>query len=104
LLTDPAVDVFVLYLSGAPAGYFELHREAREVGLVRLGVIPEFAGRGVGRYLVAAAVEAAWDHEPDRVWTATTTMDDPQSLLTLQWAGFIPFETVRERREVPPGR
>jgi len=95
-LTDPALDVFVLYLGGAPAGFFELDRRREgEVRLTRLGLLPEFRGRHLGKWFLGLAVEAAWDYRPERVWTAVSEGDDPRALLLCQWAGFIPYETTR---------
>jgi GNAT superfamily N-acetyltransferase len=95
-LTDTARDVFVLYLGGAPAGFFELdRRQEGEVRLTRLGLFPEFRGRHLGKWLLGFAVDAAWDYRPDRVWTSVTDLDDPRALLLCQWAGFIPYETTR---------
>jgi GNAT superfamily N-acetyltransferase len=95
-LTDSAQDMFVFYLGGAPAGFFELdRRQEGEVRLVRLGLFPEFRGRRLGKWLLSFAVEAAWDYEPERVWTSVTDRDDPRTLLLCQWAGFVPYETSR---------
>ncbi len=96
LLGDPLVEVFVLFLGGAPAGFFELDRRTEgEVELVHMGLLPPFRGRGLGKYLLATAVETAWDEEPERVWVSTTSDGNPRSLLLYQWAGFTPFETLR---------
>jgi len=93
-LVAPAVEVFVLSVGGAPAGLFELERHSdSETEIVQAGLTPDFQDRGLGRYLVATAVETAWDAEPDRVWTSTNEDDDPQGLLLYQWAGFVAFDT-----------
>jgi GNAT superfamily N-acetyltransferase len=93
-LQEPAVEVFVLFLGGAPAGFFELDRgEPGTTRVVHVGLTPEFQGRGLGKYLVAAAVETAWDEAPERVWTSVDGDEDPRGLLLYQWAGFVPAET-----------
>lgn len=93
-LDDEAIEVFVFFIGGAPAGFFELDRaDGRDVEVVHVGLGIEFQGRGLGKYIVATAVETAWDTEPDRVWTSTSADDDPRGLLLYQWAGFVPFET-----------
>ena len=93
-LTDDLVDVFVLFMGGAPAGFFELDRRKNpDVELVHAGLLPDFQGRGLGKYLVATAVETAWDDEPERVWVTTSDDDDPRGLLLYQWAGFVAVET-----------
>lgn len=95
-LADPALDVFVFYLGGAPAGFFEFdRRQEGEVRLVRLGLFPEFRGRHLGKWLLSFAIDAAWDYGPERVWTSVTERDDPRTLLLCQWAGFIPYEAAR---------
>ena len=104
-LLDADRDVFVLYLGGAPAGFFELdRRRAGEVHLARLGLLPEFRGRHLGKWFLGLAVEAAWDFEPDRVWTSVGANDDPRAILLYQWAGFVPYETTRQDgRPTQPG-
>lgn len=96
-LVAPAVEVFVLFLGGSPAGFFEIDRaHETDVELVHVGLLPAFHGRGLGRYLVASAVETAWDDEPDRVWTSATADEDPRALLLYQWAGFVAFDARAE--------
>jgi GNAT superfamily N-acetyltransferase len=97
LITDDAYDVYILFVGGAPAGMFELdRREPAEIELRNIAVFPEFAPRRLDRYLVSLAVDAAWEHGPERLWVRATNRDDPRRILTLQWAGFAPYETVRE--------
>lgn len=104
IILDPAVDVFVLYVGGVPAGMFELDRRvADEIELRHLGLVSEFIGRGLGKHLVTAAVEAAWDHEPDRLWVRSTSLEHPQGVLTYQWAGFTPYQTTTEEVDDPEG-
>jgi GNAT superfamily N-acetyltransferase len=99
LLVDDLIRVFVLYVGGIPAGFFELdERTPDETELVQMGLAEGFRGRGLGRYLLAAAVETAWDESPARVWVRSTNLDDPRAVLLYQWAGFTPYET--ERRTV----
>lgn len=94
VITDPLVEIFALYMGGIPAGFFELdRRRAGEIELAYFGLLPEFIGRGLGKPLLAAAVDTAWDHEPDRVWVRSTSVEHPRGLLTYQWAGFEPYQT-----------
>jgi len=96
-LLDTDQDVFVLYLGGAPAGFFELdRRRSGEVRLTRLGLLSEFRGRHLGKWFLGLAVEAAWDYRPERVWTSVGAGDDWRAILLYQWAGFVPYETTRE--------
>ena len=97
LISDEDYDVYILFVGGAPAGMFELdRREPAEIELRNLAIFLEFASRGLDRYLVSLAVDAAWEHGPERLWVRATNQDDPRRILTLQWAGFAPYETRRE--------
>ena len=61
-LAQPGVAVHVLYAAGAPAGYFELTRhEDGSCEISYFGLLPEAIGRGLGKYLLARAVDAAWE-------------------------------------------
>jgi GNAT superfamily N-acetyltransferase len=97
IITDDRVEIFVLFMGGVPAGFFELDRRIEgEVELRHFGLAPEFIGRSLGKHLLASAVDAAWDHEPDRVWVRSRSLDHPRGLLTYQWAGFVPYDSKRE--------
>ena len=96
IIADPLVDVFVLYMGGVPAGMAELDRRIEgEVRLMHFGLVPEFRERGLGKRLLAASVDAAWDHEPDRVWVTYSSSEHPRGLLVYQWAGFEPYSEGR---------
>ena len=97
-LLDDKYDVYVVYLGGVPAAVFELDRRVpAEVELAGFGVLRGFMDRGLGKFVLASAVETAWQHDPERVWVKATNRDDPSRILLLQWAGFIPYRTTRER-------
>ncbi|NKB57006.1 MAG: GNAT family N-acetyltransferase [Alphaproteobacteria bacterium] len=93
IIHDEKVLVNVLYCGGVPAGYAELDmRFFPTIEVAYLGLLPEFIGRGLGRYIVDWAVDAAWDQEPTRVWIHTCNLDHPAALRTYQKAGFSPFQ------------
>ena len=92
LIEKPEVEIFVLYVGGVPAGYCELDRsEPADVELAYFGLMPEFIGRGYGAYLLREAVDAAWLHNPKRVWVHTCTYDHPRALGVYQRAGFVVY-------------
>lgn len=98
LLDDIDYDVYVLFMSGVPSAMFELdRRNPAEIELVGFGVLDGYEGRGLAKFVLATAVEAAWGHGPERVWVRSINRDDPRRILLLQWAGFVPYETTRER-------
>lgn len=97
-LRDPRVEVHVLYVDGAPAGYFELDgREDGVVDLAYFGLIGDYIGRGLGPFLMRHAIETAWAKEPSRLTVNTCTLDHPSALPMYQRCGFQPYRRV----EVP---
>jgi len=102
-------EIFVLYVGGVPAGYFELDAAApRETELCYLGLAPEFIGRRLGPFLLEAAIERAWSRPIDRFWVHTCTFDHPRALGLYQRAGFVvyarrpvSFEDPRARGILP---
>jgi len=90
----PEITLWVMYSEGAPAGYFELERhEDGSIEIAYFGLLPEYIGRGWGKYLLTEAVRAAWSLEPARVWLHTCTLDHPAALPNYVQRGFRP---VRE--------
>lgn len=101
-LADPTVSLHLLSVAGAPAGYFELQRHPdRSVEIVYFGLLPEFIGRGLGRYLLGEAAAEAWRLGASRVWLHTCTLDDKAALPNYLARGFRPFRTETYEAELP---
>jgi GNAT superfamily N-acetyltransferase len=96
LIAKPTIEIFVLYVRGVPAGFFELDTAApRETKLCYFGLIPDFIGRRLGPYMLQAAIDQAWSRPLDRFWLHTSTFDHPKALATYQRAGFVVYERRR---------
>lgn len=92
IIADPRVEIWVLYVAGQPAGYFEVNAlEAPVVELGYFGLMPEFHGRGLGKWLLAEAIRACWAGKPERVIVETCTLDGPAALPLYQKLGFVPY-------------
>jgi GNAT superfamily N-acetyltransferase len=98
IIWRPTIEIFVLYVRGVPAGFFELDTAApRETKLCYFGLVPEFIGRRLGPFLLEAAIDRAFSARPiERLWLHTSRFDHPKALPTYQRAGF----TVYDRRRV----
>ncbi len=97
ILEDERVEVYVLYAEGAPAGFAELdRRQGTEIELAYFGMMPHFIGRGLGRYLLAWAIERAWSYEPRRLWVNTCNLDHPKALPLYQQLGFKPYKQEKK--------
>ena len=93
-LADPAVSLWVMWVAGAPAGYFELRRDSSGgVEIAHFGLLSEFTGRGLGGHLLTEAVVQAWAAGANRVWLHTNTMDHPAALPNYLKRGFTAFHS-----------
>ncbi len=93
-LDDPAVSIWLMSWEDAPAGYFELcNHDDGSVEIAYFGLLPEFIGRGWGKYLLTRAASAAWASRPTRVWLHTCTLDHPAALPNYLKRGFRPLRT-----------
>ena len=97
VVQDPAVEIYVLWVQGVPAGYAELDgRVPGEIELAYLGIMPEFIGQKLGPYLLDFAIRTAWARDPRRLWVHTCTLDHPGALGMYERAGFRVFRRERE--------
>jgi len=93
-LADPSVSMWLLTFANSPAGYFELKRhDDGSVEIAYFGLLPEFIGRRLGRYLLTEAASHAFGMGANRVWLHTCTLDDPAALPNYEARGFVPFKT-----------
>jgi len=96
-LQAPGRDIRVLYLDGAPAGFFDLKPHLPDhTELAYFGMMEQAMGQGIGRWFLSAAIEAAWSSNPKVVTVQTCTLDHPAALPLYQKLGFSPVGQKRE--------
>jgi GNAT superfamily N-acetyltransferase len=101
-LATPGVSIWLMGEASTPAGYFELRRhEDGSVEIAYFGLLPDYIGRGWGKYLLTRAVESAWQLGTDRVWLHTCTLDHPAALPNYLKRGFQPFREEVYLVEIP---
>ena len=101
-IAKDTTEIFVLYVGGVPAGYFELDTaDPRETELAYFGLIPQFIGRKLGPFLLQAAIDRTWTRPIDRLWVHTRTFDHPRALGYYQQAGFTVYARRPLRFEDP---
>lgn len=92
IIQHDGVEVYVLIADGEPAGYAELDRRSPpDIELAYFGLMPDFIGKGLGRYLMTWIIDTAWSHGPERLWVNTNTLDHPKALPLYQRCGFRPY-------------
>jgi GNAT superfamily N-acetyltransferase len=99
IIHDPQVELLaVVDGSGADVGFLKLDfREPGQCELAFIGLIPQLAGKGHGRWLLAEAVRRAWRDGVRRVHVHTCTLDHPAALAAYRRAGFIAYKRAIER-------
>jgi GNAT superfamily N-acetyltransferase len=98
IIADPQVAVYAVEnRAGIEVGLLELDfRVAGQCELSFLGLVPELAGRGHGRWLMAHALALAWGKDVERVWVHTCTLDHPSALGFYRAQGFVPYARAVE--------
>jgi GNAT superfamily N-acetyltransferase len=98
------LETWVAYVSGTPAGYFELERQAEgNVEIAYFGLLADFIGKGLGAGLLTAATRRAWDMGAKRVWVHTCDLDHPRALANYQARGFQVFHVESKVEQLPEG-
>lgn len=81
-------------------GIFELSGLSENIEIVFFGLIPTATGKGLGRRMMAAALDLAW-RTADRVWLHTCNFDHPAALRFYQSCGFVPYASGFELLDDP---
>jgi GNAT superfamily N-acetyltransferase len=94
----PGHELWTCWVDGSPAGYVELHPDAPgSVEIAYFGLLPGFAGQGLGGWLLTRAVERAWAIPgTERVWLHTCELDSPVALANYLARGFAVCGTSTE--------
>jgi len=104
-LAKPSIAIWVLREGAASRGFFELARhDDGSVEIAYFGLMPMGIGRGLGRALLTAAVDAAWDLKPrpSRVWLHTCTLDHPAAMANYLARGFQVTRTEQYTVDLAP--
>ncbi len=98
IVHDACVHVFaVVDRAGVEVGMLELdHRTAGACEIGYFALVPELAGQGHGRWLMAQALTLAWTRDVTRVWLHTCTLDHPSALNFYRAQGFVPVKRTVE--------
>ena len=99
IIQHPKLKLFeVTDEAGEAVGMLELdYREAGACELSFVGLTPELSGQGHGRWLLAEAVNRAWQNGVKRVHVHTCSLDHPAALSAYRRAGFKAYKRAIER-------
>ncbi len=99
IIQHPKVELYsVTEEGGREVGMLELDfREPQECELAFIGLVPDLAGRGHGKWLLAESVSRSWRDGVRRVHVHTCSLDHPAALSAYRRAGFTPYKRAVER-------
>ncbi len=99
IIRHPKVELYAVVSDDTgEVGILELDfRTEGEGELAFIGLVPELAGQGHGRWLLAQALRLAWRDGIARVHVHTCTLDHPAALAAYRRAGFIACRREIER-------
>ena len=102
ILANPDVCIWTLSKDGMDAALLELDfREPDACELAFFGLTPALIGKGAGRFLMNAAIDAAWARPIRRFHVHTCTLDSPQALPFYIRSGFEPCHQQIEIADDP---
>ena len=98
ILDDPLIQVHaVIDPAGIEVGMVELDlRQPAACEISYFGLVPELAGQGHGRWLMAETLARAWNKGVERVWLHTCTLDHPGALGFYRAQGFAAVKRTIE--------
>lgn len=100
-LDRPAVQTWVAYVAGTPAGYIELEAQSEgNVEITCFGLLPQFIGQRVGGHLLTVGIQKAWQMNERRVWVHTCSLDGEFALKNYQARGFTIYDTQIRRKTI----
>ena len=99
IIQHPKVELYVARDgNGRDVGLLELDfREHGQCELAFVGLVPDLAGLGHGKWLLAEAVDRAWRDGVRRVHVHTCSLDHPAALSAYRRAGFTAYKRAIER-------
>jgi ribosomal protein S18 acetylase RimI-like enzyme len=102
LLEGGSLNIYVMRNEQNQAlGFCEFDRHGfPEVELKNFGLVPESQGRGLGPWLLSAALREEWNFGPTRIWLHTDTWDHPAAIRLYERAGFRVY-AVRDEAAGP---
>jgi GNAT superfamily N-acetyltransferase len=102
VLRNPQIAVYVLYLDGEPAGFYELDASSWPfINLNYFGLMQHAIGKGLGGAFLQHAVDNAWSGPIRGMTVNTCTADHPRALAAYERAGFRRVRSIKEVWSIP---
>jgi GNAT superfamily N-acetyltransferase len=100
-VANPSVEVWTIRQSEGLAGYFQLEQAGPDVTIQYFGLLPAWVGKGLGRWLLNAAIQRSVELEARQIRLETCSLDSPAALPNYLARGFRIERHETRRRSVP---
>lgn len=100
LINADNIDIFIVSIDGAPAGYAEFIKGEEFTEILYFGLYPEFTGKGYGKYFLRWAIEKAWSYGPKWIQLNTCKLDHPYALTNYKNNGFTEVRSEYQTRRI----
>jgi len=99
------IDIFLMHVNNAPAGYAEFIKNPDFTEILYFGLLPDYIGKGLGKFFLRWATEQAWSYGPKWIQLNTCQLDHPHALENYKKNGFQEVRTeIHQRRILIPSR
>lgn len=100
IIQNPKVEVWILLVNNAVAGYIELDKRVKgQVEISLFGLKAHYIGRGYGTYFLRLFIKKQWSLGIKRLWLNTCDLDHRSAMHLYLKAGFkIYDEKIRSQK------
>ena len=94
-VSNEKVKTYVLKKKKDLVGFFELifHKENKEIELAYFGILEEYQNKKLGSYLLSEAIKKSFEHNIDRLWLHTCSLDHKNALNNYRDRGMKIFKS-----------
>ncbi len=94
-LNLPGVSTYIIKKNKDLVGYFEkiFHKEKLECEIAYFGILEEYFGKKIGKYLLSEAIKKSFEIGSKRVWVHTCSLDHKHALNNYLARGMKVFQT-----------
>ena len=94
-VSNEKVKTYVLKKKKDLVGFFELifHNENKEIELAYFGILEEYQNKKLGSYLLSEAIKKSFEHNIDRLWLHTCSLDHKNALNNYRDRGMKIFKS-----------
>ncbi len=99
IINSPNTEIWIMQVDGNDAGFAEFIKGNEYTEILYFGLLPDYIGKGHGKFFLQWVVEKAWSFQPKWVQLNTCELDHPNALPTYLKAGFkLVREEIQERK------